>query len=339
MLTYAYTLDDVPPVYGNVRYRAVWGGDDFHAADTSSDVMVKVNRKNSSLALKATPSAVAPSEQTTLEATLIGGDPGRTVSFYDLSGGSKTFIATVPVNAHNKALLLVSPRVTTTYRAEFSGDATWTADGTNAKVTVRKKTSTLSLNVSDPSIVYGKKTDLVATLKGGDGVRKVSFYEVTGTGRKLLGTAAVNAKNKAVFTVAPSKETTYAATYEGSKVWAASTSNTKKVTVQVVVTGKMTRFRYKDGASAVYGCCRAFYWFTVKPKHPSAKVVVTIDYLASGSWHNLGSKTFQLRKDGTDEIFIDVTGGKGLRLRVRSQFKSDADHIGATSPYSFFRFV
>lgn len=295
--------------------------------------------KTSSLSLKATPSTIAPSEQTTLAATLIGGEPGRAVSFFDMSGGTKTFIATVSVNIHDKALILVSPATTRTYRVEFAGDAIWTSAFATTKVTVQKKATSLSLSASDPSIVYGKKTNLVATLKGGDGVRKVSFYAVTGTGKKLLGTVVVNSQNKAVFTVAPTKNTSYFATYQGSTVWAAATSNTQKVSVQVIVTGKMTRYRYKDGSYAVYDCCRAFYWFTVKPAHPYGKVVVTIDYLANGSWHNLGSKAFQLRKDGTDEIFIDVTGAKGLRLRVRSQFKSDADHVGAISAYSFFRYV
>lgn len=341
VLTYSYSFDDVAPVVGTVTYHAAWAGDDWHAFDASPDTVTDVTAHVSALSLQATPGTIAPTEQTTLTATLTGGEagPGREVSFYDMSGGTKTFLATVPVDVSDEATLTVSPATTRTYRAEFAGDATWTSAFATAKVTVKKKASALSLSVSDPSIVYGGTTNLVATLDGGDGAREVSFYRLTDTGKKLLGTAAVNRKDKAVFTVKPTAHTSYVARYLGSAVWAASTSNTRDVTVKVVIAGKMTRYRSKDGVTAVYDCCRAYYWFTVKPKHPYAKVTVTIDYYANGSWHNLGSKVFQLRKDGTDEIFIDVAGGKGLRLRVRSQFKSDADHLGAISAYSFFRFV
>jgi hypothetical protein len=91
---------------------------------------------------------------------------------------------------------------------------------------------------------------------------------------------------------------------------------------------------------AIYNCCKAFYHFVVKPKHPGGTVRVAVQYLAGGTWHKLPAAvdTFTLGSDGTDTIFLHVAGGKGYTFRVRSYFASDGDHLSAWSSYVKFHF-
>jgi hypothetical protein len=108
----------------------------------------------------------------------------------------------------------------------------------------------------------------------------------------------------------------------------------------VIVIGSMVKVADRKGGVAIYDCCKAFYAFRVKPKHPGGIVTVAVQYLAGGRWHKLPSEidTFKLGPDGTDQIFLHVAGGKGFTFRIRSHFASDGDHLGAYSSYVRFRF-
>jgi hypothetical protein len=102
----------------------------------------------------------------------------------------------------------------------------------------------------------------------------------------------------------------------------------------------MVRYDAFKGGVAVYDCCKAFYRFLVRPRHPGGLVTVAVQYLSGGRWHELPSEidTFKLGRDGTDQIFLHVAGGTGYTFRVRSHFASDDDHVGAWSTYVRFRF-
>jgi len=144
----------------------------------------------------------------------------------------------------------------------------------------------------------------------------------------------------AKLTISPSRNASYQARFAGNAGLSPSASGTKTVSVRVVVVGSMVRTDSVKAGVAIYDCCKAFYRFTVKPKHPGGIVRVAVQYLSGGTWHKLPAEvdTFKLGPDGTDQIFLHVAGGKGYTFRVRSHFASDGDHLGAWSTYVRFRF-
>jgi hypothetical protein len=226
------------------------------------------------------------------------------------------------------------------YRATWDGDETHEpATSPRIRVRAQRLPASLSLAVSDTSIRFGKRVRLTATLKGPTGTPEVSFHAVVDGTRRLLDSVSVNAKGKARLEVRPRRHTTYVATYKGATNYEPASSTRRQVSVRAVVTGEMRHYRFREAGTAVYGCCRAYFWFSVAPAHPRAGVAVTVDVLFEGSWRRLGNETWRLRRDSTMEVFFDLAGGAGFRYRARACFPSDADHIGGCSPFASFRIV
>jgi hypothetical protein len=76
----------------------------------------------------------------------------------------------------------------------------------------------------------------------------------------------------------------------------------------------------------------------VAPNHHGKNVVFQLQRYGSGSWKGLGTASFQLNKDskvlvGVDHRSLDV----GVPYRIRARFPNDADHLGDTAPWSYFR--
>jgi hypothetical protein len=59
-------------------------------------------------------------------------------------------------------------------------------------------------------------------------------------------------------------------------------------------------------------------------------------YYDKGKWRPLGSGTYALERDGDAAIFLNAS--QGYRYRVKGVFGGDADHLGATSAWNYFRF-
>jgi hypothetical protein len=227
-----------------------------------------------------------------------------------------------------------------TYWATWVGDATHDA-ATSAErdVAVGDPTS-LSLTVSASTVVYGHAVTLRSTLTGSTGSPTISFYRIVDGVKTKVHDAVADGDGFATLTITPSRNASYQARFVGSAGLLPSSSPTREVDVRVVVVGSMVRYdAFKDGV-AIYDCCKAYYRFLVKPKHPGGIVRVSVQYLAGGRWHALPSEidTFKLGPDGTDQIFLHVAGGRGYRFRVRSHFAADRDHLGAWSTYVRFRF-
>jgi Bacterial Ig-like domain (group 3)/FG-GAP-like repeat len=300
------------------------------------------------LSLVASASKVATGSSVTLSGTLSNPDGGcalttGTVTIHQRDPNDVTSVVdTVPLDGDLGFTIDVQPASVGSYTfwATWDGDATHeAATSANLDVAVGDPTS-LSLTVSASTVVYGHAVTLRSTLTGSTGSPTISFYRIVDGVRTKLHDAVADGDGVATLTITPSRNASYQARFAGSTGLLPSSSPTREVDVRVVVVGSMVRYdAFKDGV-AIYDCCKAYYRFLVKPKHPGGIVRVSVQYLAGGRWHALPSEidTFKLGPDGTDQIFLHVAGGKGYRFRVRSHFAADGDHLGAWSPYVRFRF-
>jgi hypothetical protein len=255
----------------------------------------------------------------------------------------ETVVDTVPLAGD----LTYSTEVVPPGGGAYSYWATWAGDGTHDAATsgerdvavVRAATS-LTLTTSASVVVYGHSATLRATLVGSSGAPSVDFYRIVGGTKTKIGSDVVDTDGVAKLTISPSRNASYRARFAGNAGLSPSTSGTETVSVRVVVVGSMVRADAVKRGVAIYDCCKAFYRFLVKPKHPGGIVRVAVQYLSGGTWHKLPAEVdrFKLGPDGTDQIFLHVAGGKGYTFRVRSHFASDRDHLGAWSTYVRFRF-
>jgi Bacterial Ig-like domain (group 3) len=299
------------------------------------------------LSLVASASRVATGSPVTLSGMLSNPDggcvPTGSVAIHQLDPtDAETIVGIVALGGDLGFTIDVHPSSVGTYSywATWDGDATHEA-ATSAQrdVAVGAPTS-LSLTASASTVVFGHSVTLRSTLTGSTGSPTVAFYRIVGGTRTKIGHAVADGHGVATLKITPARNASYRAKFAGNDALAPSASGRVGVDVRVVVVGSMVRYdAFKDGV-AIYDCCKAFYRFLVKPKHPGGIVTVSVQYRAGGRWHDLPSQvdTFKLGPDGTDQIFLNVAGGKGYAFRVRSHFASDGDHLGAWSSYVHFRF-
>ncbi len=340
-LTFVAAPTDTPPATGTYSYKVTWPGDAFHSAGNSDWLDLDITNRTADLVVNPVPSGIYIGDSSTLQVWLYGGPPeGQEVALFRRADGGDVSLGTVQTDDNGYGSLVTTPDVTSTYYATWGGATGWNpATSADATVNVYKRSTSLRLDVSSRTIVFGHGTTLQAKLKGGDpATRAVSFYRVTSSGVRLLETVAADAQGNASLAVKPKSETTYVAKYAGDDIWASANSAKLQINVRVVVSGAMTHTKTFVGDTASYPCCRAWYRFGVDPNHAGKPVSITVWVDASG-WKNLGSQGFRLNDHSGGEIYIDINGGAGYRFRVRTCFKGDSDHVGACSSFDFFRYT
>ena len=332
-----------PPTKGTYSFKATWAGDAFHASANSGWQDLTVANNIGGLDLSAQPENVLVDEGTTLHAGLwphptVTGD----ISFYAHGASGDTLLGTVAADANGQASFPIpaaGAAGTYEYLATWAGNDTWDpATSDVATVRAEKHQTHLRLTTSHPKIRYGDKVTLTAKLGNGDpSLRKVTFFQMRSGKAVAISTETVDAQGLASVRVAPTKNTTYGVDYAGTDLWSKATA-LAKVSVQVIVTGKMIKASSWDKDTAVYACCRAHYLTRVQPDHGGKRVAVEVWVYVRG-WHSLGTLRFALAPNSTRKIYIEIKNGAGYRFRVQSTFPNDQDHVGASSAFDFFRFT
>jgi len=223
------------------------------------------------------------------------------------------------------------------YAVSFTGDETHAAtESSTMALTVTKNPTGLTLKATDPTITFGDVTTLRAALTGGDPSSQVVF-EMASDGSWLpLDTVVVGADGVATFKVQPSGKTRYRAEFLATPSRAASVSAATTVQVHAIMVSRMIGKGVRDGTYTVYACCTAYLYVKLRPLHPSVKWTAIVQYYGSGKWRPLGSGTYATERDGDAAIFLNAS--QGYRYRVKGTFAGDADHLGATGAWNYFRF-
>ncbi|HJX06685.1 MAG TPA: VCBS repeat-containing protein, partial [Actinomycetota bacterium] len=222
------------------------------------------------------------------------------------------------------------------YQVVFAGDATHaTSSSVTMHVDVTKIPTSLSLAASRGVVTYGSSTTLSATLEGGAATSSVAFERHTADGWKQIATDQIGGDHVARLDIQPSALTTYRAVFDPTTNRKGSVSGAVTVRVRGVLESRMIGKGRTDGRYTVYACCTAYFYVKLKPPHPASKWVATVEYLGKRSWRSLGHATYRFERDGDAAIYLNAV--KGYRYRVRGHWSGDADHLGATGAWQYFR--
>jgi len=223
------------------------------------------------------------------------------------------------------------------YQVVFAGDGTHeTSSSAAMHVDVGKIPTSVSLATSDTVVKYGSSTTLKATLHGGAATSVVAFDRRTSSGWKQIGTAEVGGDHVGTLTVSPSGLSRYRAVFDATASRKGSVSDTVTVEVRAVLENRMIGKGATDGRYKVYACCTAYFYVNLKPPHPGSKWVATVQYLGKRSWKPLGQATYKFERDGDAAIYLNAV--TGYRYRVRGHWAGDANHLGATGSWQYFRY-
>ena len=223
------------------------------------------------------------------------------------------------------------------YQVVFAGDDTHaTSASATMHVDVSKLPTSLSLTVSDDIVTYGSTTTLRATMHGGAPSSVVRFDRHTSSGWTAVGTATVGGDHVATRNVQPSALSKYRAVFVPTTNRSGSISNIVTVQVHAVLHSDMIGKGTTDGRYTVYKCCTAYFYVKLKPPHPGSSWIATVQYRGKQRWRPLGQATYKFEHDGDAAIYLSAA--QGYHYRVRGHWKGDADHLGATSAWQYFRY-
>jgi hypothetical protein len=339
-----FSLTDTVDAPGEYTYQASWAGDGATAGSGSAMSTTTLTVKySSSLTLTRSASSIVFGQQVTLKGawSSVSGAPGTTVLTIErqkVGGGLKSFPDALGLA--NKYQYVDTPPSagTFTYATSWPGDAEhFGATSATVSVTVTKRPTTLSLDVTHQRVTIGDATTLVATLGHAGTGASIRFQKKAGTTWQTIDTVPVGADRIATLKVAPSEKKTYRAVFDATTSLKGSASDPVTVEVRPIMIGHMTGTFSRVGRYAVYHCCTAYFYARLKPIHPKEAWIATVQYYGNGRWHRLGAGTYRFELDGDAAIFLNASSG--YRYRVRGRFDGDADHLSATSPWSYFRFV
>jgi hypothetical protein len=339
-----FTAEDVPPDPGTYTFRAEWAGDgvtyDYGSATSTASVTVKYD---SSLTLTRSPSAIVYGQQVTLKGawSSAGGAPATTnltIERHKVDGGTASLSDALGATNDYRHVDTPPSAGTFTYTVTWPGDSEhFAATSPTVFVTVSRRPTTLSLDVTHPRVTVGDSTTLVATLGHAGSDASVRFQKRAGGTWHNIGTVPVGSDRTAKLKVAPSEKKTYRAVFDATTSLKGSASDPVVVEVRPIMIGHMTGAFSRVGRYAVFQCCTAYFYARLKPIHPKAAWTATVQYYGHGRWHRLGVATYHFELDGDAAIFLNASSG--YRYRVRGRFDGDADHLPASSPWSYFRFV
>ena len=129
---------------------------------------------------------------------------------------------------------------------------------------------------------------------------------------------------------------------------AGGTSNSAAVSVRVVTSGRLSGYYATSGKYRLYHyhsqCPRLhtscpIYTGSVRPNHAGKRVVFTLQIHTSRGWHTAVSFSGTLghRSRRAERLIYTGPGIEGVPTRIHTTFKSDSDHLGDTSGWSYLK--
>jgi hypothetical protein len=209
----------------------------------------------------------------------------------------------------------------------------------------------VSLKVSDTRVNLNGSVTLTAHLedfrKTSSKVLKI-YATPYGGSSKAIRSGKVDRHGNLRAKISLSRKTTFVAKFAGDVNYAPDASPSKVVLVYASVKGKMIRNYSRAGKYALYhytpkctkshkGC--PLYGIKVSPNHHGKTIYVTLQAFVGGAWRNQLSVSGPLAANSTQVVLFYYNGAGviNVNLRTHVQFKGDADHLGRTSSWSYFR--
>ena len=214
-------------------------------------------------------------------------------------------------------------------------------------------TSEVTITTSAKAVAFGKSVQVTANLAAHEDTtnQQLTIFATPFGGTKTpIETGDVDSNGDLSFTYKPTKKTTFEASFDGDGSYTPATSGQVDVDVVARVVGRLARFDARSGRYKIYGftsaCPRQHrrcptYAVSVSPNHAGKKVSFVLQLFASGRWQTATTVDGRLGPKSTRvEIFVYKNASiVGLPTRVRVRFGGDADHLGRTSKWSYFKVV
>jgi hypothetical protein len=203
---------------------------------------------------------------------------------------------------------------------------------------VRPYVTTLSLHRSAHTVDFGRSVTFTATLVGPGRGQIVHFDVVTNNSSKEVGSCKTDAHGRCSWSVRPSSNAYYEASYDGMGKFGLSVSAKMIVDVAEIVAGKMYRYYGTSGGYALYHhSSKVFYTARARPGAVGGNSITVYLWVNLGSgWKQGGHQSFNVGVTGRLRIYFK---GKSLpkgRYRLRSESAGAGGRLGGTSSYSYF---
>lgn len=212
-------------------------------------------------------------------------------------------------------------------------------------------TGSVSIHASAATATYGHAVTVTAHLGTAGPNRTLSIYRRPAAGGTwtLVKTGAVNASGNLAVSVKPTADTVYHAVWAGNVSHAETTSGTSRVNVRVVMhapaqggyatSGGYRLYHYASScAGAAHTGCPTFLTYAA-PLHANRTFTIVVQVHTSSGWTTAvrGSHT----SGSSGKLIVHITyanrGVIGHQQRFNVSMGGDADHLGNTSAWSYFR--
>ena len=214
-----------------------------------------------------------------------------------------------------------------------------------------KKKTSVSLKTSDTRVNFNGSVTVTAHLDGyrktHDKTLKIYAQPYHGSS-KVIKKGRVDRHGNLQVRTSVGRKTSFFAKFDGDVDYKPATSGSKTVLVFVAIKSKMLQNYGRAGKYALYrytarctkshrGC--PLYGIKVSPNHRGKKIYVTLQAFVGGAWRNELSVSGALTANSTQLVifFYSGAGVINVNLRTHVEFKGDADHLGRTSSWSYFR--
>ena len=221
-----------------------------------------------------------------------------------------------------------------------------------AEILVDWQSVNLTLSVSSTKVLYRRSVHVTAHLVPFETTPNpiISIYETPYGGTKsLVASAPVDDSGNLTVAVTMYERSVFVAEWSGDVDHpAGALSPTRTVYVYALVRGKLSGYYGTSGKYKLYhftSNCPNFgkgcptYTATVIPNHHGKYVYFTLQGYVDGAWRTVLSFRARLNSHSKRTVIFVYVNRKviGIRWRVHVRFKGDADHLGRTSRWSYFK--
>ena len=211
--------------------------------------------------------------------------------------------------------------------------------------------TTVVLTVSSRTVRFGRAVRLTAHLNQFESmlgsaltISATPYHETD----RVIASGSIDAAGDLTASFRMRKKTTFVATFAGDAAHQGDASPGRVVDVRPIAAGTLSgsyatsgKYRLYRFTTACPNSGRGCPTFTAKviPAHPGARVYGTLQVYVQGTWQT--ALTFRMRLNETGKATTRFVYADrriiGVRTRVHFRFAGDADHLAATSNWSYFK--
>lgn len=212
-------------------------------------------------------------------------------------------------------------------------------------------TSPLGLTLSKNKVSYKVSVKVTAHLGAFQDTDNdvVKIYKTEYGGPKtLVASGNVNAQGDLSVNVPMLKNTTFVAEWDGEPRYAPAVSSVKTVKVYVLIatrllnsygsSGKFRLYHYTPDCPKHHKGCPT-YRAVVSPNHAGQKVYFDLQVFVGGRWRLALSFGVRLSSKSKAVVIFIYRDRSVINVPTRAhvRFNNDADHLGRTSPWAYFK--